>query len=91
MGLRGTRTSDPLLAKSFRGPWPSAASLLRAGFLVVWVPFHACSFRRVLARGWHALPDSIRLPALPRLDHQADYEGRETGQHDRHGGGLKRV
>jgi hypothetical protein len=75
----GSSSADPLLAKTFRGPWPSAAFLIRASFLVVWVPFYVSSFRRVLARGWHALPDSIHLPVLPCLDHQADYEDRETG------------
>jgi hypothetical protein len=32
----------------------TAAFLVSAGFLVVWLPFGVRDFRPVLARGWHA-------------------------------------
>ena len=34
-------------------PWPPAASLIGAGFLVVWAPLDVHRFRSILARGWH--------------------------------------
>jgi hypothetical protein len=39
----------------------------------------------------HTLSGSTRLPAFPPLDYHADDDGRETGQHQRPGGGLKCV
>ena len=32
---------------------PTAAFLVRAGFLVVWLPLDVCGFRPLLARDWH--------------------------------------
>jgi hypothetical protein len=54
---------DLPLRRSFRIPWSSAAILLGAGFLVVWLPPDVRRFRLVLARGWHGA--SAGLPLLP--------------------------
>jgi hypothetical protein len=38
---------------SFHNRWPTAASRVRAGFLVVWLQLSVSGFRLVLARSWH--------------------------------------
>jgi hypothetical protein len=39
----------------------TAAFLVRAGFLVVWLPLDTPGFRPVLARGWHDQLGRLRL------------------------------
>ena len=39
--------------RQFHNRWPTAASLVRAGFLVVWLQLSVSGFRLVLARSWH--------------------------------------
>jgi hypothetical protein len=45
---------DQLLTRSSHVLDSTAAFLVSAGFLVVWLPFGVRDFRPVLARGWHA-------------------------------------
>jgi hypothetical protein len=40
---------------------PTAATLMSAGFLVVWLPLDVHGYRLVLARGWHALQETSSL------------------------------
>ena len=47
------RTADYPLTRSFRALSLTAAFLVSAGFLVVWLPLAVPHFRPVLARGWH--------------------------------------
>jgi hypothetical protein len=47
--------SDRPLTRSFHVLRPTAAFLVRAGFLVSWIPLDVCGFHSVLARGWHDL------------------------------------
>src|ERR1700733_1993365 len=42
--------------RSFQVLRSTAAFLMRAGFLVVWLPLDVCGFRLVLARRWHDRP-----------------------------------
>jgi hypothetical protein len=55
-----TRTCDLLLRSSFCGRWPPAAFLVTAGLLGTWLLLDVCSFRPVLAHGWHGLASSSR-------------------------------
>ena len=48
-----TRTRDLPLRRSFHTLRSTAAFLVRAGFLVVWLPLDVSGFCPVLARGWH--------------------------------------
>jgi len=44
---------DRPLTRSFHVLGSTAAFLVKAGFLVVWLPLDVYGFRLVLARGWH--------------------------------------
>jgi hypothetical protein len=44
---------DRPLRRSFHVPGPTGASLVRAAFLVVWLPLDVRGFRPVLACAWH--------------------------------------
>ena len=44
----------------------TAAFLVRAGFLVVWLPLDTRDFRLVLARGWHGPLPSQGTPGTVR-------------------------
>jgi hypothetical protein len=43
--------------------WSTAAFLVRAGFLVMWLPPDVRGFRSVRAREGHAVRPSMQLPA----------------------------
>jgi hypothetical protein len=49
------RARDPLLTISIPGRNSTAATLVKAGFVVVLVPLNVSGFRPVLARGWHGV------------------------------------
>jgi hypothetical protein len=62
--LNATRTRNLPLRRSSRVLGSTAAFLVGAGFLVLWLPPDIRRFRLVLARGWHA-------PVLSRCLEQA--------------------
>jgi len=51
---------DPLLRRSFHAAGQPASSLVRAGWLMLWLQLNVPSFRPVLARGWH-WPHCLRI------------------------------
>ena len=53
VSLLATHLGDRLLRRSFHRHLSTAAFLVRAGFLVVWLPLDVGGYRLVLARGWH--------------------------------------
>jgi hypothetical protein len=62
---KAVRQRDQLLRSSFRGQRPTAAFLVRAGLLVVWLQRNVSGFRSVLARGWHGDASRCELSADP--------------------------
>src|SRR5215510_8949613 len=51
---QGSATAAAIrLRRSFRGRRPTAAFLIRAGLLVVWLPLDGCGYRLVRAREGH--------------------------------------
>ena len=67
----GTELDLPL-RRSFRLLRSTAALLVGAGFLAVWLLPNVCSFRLVLARGWH---DQL-VPRTDQIDNQRDCLGK---------------
>lgn len=52
-GLSMARGRERQLRRSFQAWGQPAASLVRAGLLIVWLQLNVSGFRFVLARGWH--------------------------------------
>ena len=50
-----TRTRDLPLRRSFHAGGQPAASMIRAGLLIVWLQLNFSGFRPVLARAWHVV------------------------------------
>jgi hypothetical protein len=59
VGRLRNRTVDLLLTMSIPGRNSTAATLVRAGFVVVLVPVNVSGLRPVLARGWHGQTSSV--------------------------------
>jgi hypothetical protein len=57
---------DRPLTRSFHGLRSTAVFLVRAGFLVVWIPLSICRFGPVLAHGWHDQHHSTAVGAVGR-------------------------
>ena len=75
------RTADLPLFRSFHLPGSTAALLVIAGFLIVWLRLDACGFRPLLARGRHgagsrrsgarrSLPRCVTSAACPAHDYE---------------------
>jgi hypothetical protein len=62
---KAVRQRDQLLRRSFRGHLSTAAFLVNAGLLGVWLQLDVSGFCSVLARGWHG--DSSRCEMSARI------------------------